>query len=91
MLLSLYKIAAICSLVISGGFVIWTLRLGKEGIKPTIKLVSILIFGIFLAIFPGGVYLLFGVFIVLISLILICYELFLKMPTKNPVGKNREH
>ena len=91
MLLMLYKIASICTLVISGAFVIWTLRLGKEGKKPLIKIITILIFGIFLTIYQGGIFFFFGIFIVLISLILLCYEMFLKMPIKSTEDQKREH
>ena len=66
-----YKIAPICALVFSGIFVLWTFRIGKEDDKLLIKLVSIWIFGIFLAIFPGKSFFLIGAIIVFFSTILI--------------------
>ena len=78
-----YKIAAISALVFSGIFVLWTFRIGKEGNKPLIKLISIWIFGIFLAIFPGNSFFLVGAIIVIFSTILICYTILLIIPRKS--------
>ena len=86
MLITSYKIASICMLIISGVFMLWTFRLGKEGKLPLIKFLSILIFGIFVTVFPGGSFFFIGIIVIFWSLILIFYQVALVMPRKNKDG-----
>lgn len=78
-----YKIAAICALVFSGIFVLLILRKAKECNIPLARSISIWIFGIFLAIFPGKGFFVLGIIVVVFSSISLLYEILLSRPQKS--------